>query len=140
MSGQKTILMFDNYVSEPFEVTNGLDQGDTPSSVFCGFYNADLITPSADPKKLKSAFVDDTAFLAAGNSFQENNDKLSSMMTRPNGANKWFASHNSNFEIDKFALLHMSCKREPDPNQQGKQRPIPRPPLSDAAVRFGQVQ
>ena len=129
MAGRKTILMFDDYISDPFEVTNGLDQGDPPSSVFYGFYNADLITPSSDPNELKSAFVDDTVYLAAGNTFQENNDKLSNMMTRPNGANEWSASHNSNFEIDKFALLHMSRKREPDPNRQGKQRPIPRPPL-----------
>jgi len=108
MAGRKTILMFDDYESEPFEVTNGLDQGDPPSSVFYAFYNADLIAPSLNPSELKSAFVDDTAFLVAGNTFQENNDKLSDMMTRSNGATEWSISHNSNFEVDKFALLHMS--------------------------------
>jgi ribonuclease HI len=129
MAGRKTILMFDDYESEPFEVTNGLDQGDPPSSVFYGFYNADLIAPSPNPYELKSAFVDDTAFLVAGNTFQENNDKLRDMMTRPNGATEWSTSHNSNFEVDKFALLHISRKLEPDPNRPGKQKPIARPPL-----------
>ena len=49
------------------------------------------------------------------------------MMTRRNGATEWSKTHNSNFEIDKFALLHLSRKHKPDPNRPGKQRPIPRP-------------
>ena len=57
MTGRKTILTFDDYKSEPFEVTNGLDQGDPTSSVFYSFYNADLIEPSCDPNELKSAFI-----------------------------------------------------------------------------------
>jgi hypothetical protein len=60
MAGCKTILIFDNYESDPFEVTNGLNQGDPPSSVFYSFYNANLITPSPNPNEPKSAFIDDT--------------------------------------------------------------------------------
>ena len=116
MTGRKTILMFDDYKSEPFEVINGLDQGDPPSSVLYGFYNADLIEPSRDPNELKSAFVDDTMFFVAGQTYQENNEKLASMMTRQDGATDWSKTHNSNFKIDKFALLHLSRKHEPDPN------------------------
>jgi len=129
MTGCKTTLTFDDYESEPFEVTNGLDQGDPPSSVLYGFYNADLIEPSRDPNELKSAFVDDTMFFVAGKSYQENNEKLANMMTRQDGATDWSKTHNSNFEIDKFALIHLSRKREPDPDRPRKQRPIPRPPL-----------
>jgi hypothetical protein len=98
MAGRKTILMFDDYISDPFEVTNGLDQGDPPSSVFYGFYNADLITPSSDPNKLKSAFVDDTVHLTAGNTFQENNDKLSNMMTRCHSS-KLFCQYGQDFSL-----------------------------------------
>jgi hypothetical protein len=130
MTGRKTILTFDDYESDPFEVTNGLDQGDPPSSVFYSFYNADLINPSPNPNELKSAFVDDTAFLVAGTTFEENNIALCNMMTRHNGATAWSDTHNSTFEIDKFALLHLSRKLEPDPNRPGKQRPLSRPPLS----------
>ena len=82
MAGRKTILTFDNYESEPFEVSNGLDQGDPPSSVLYGFYNADLIEHTSDPNELKSAFVDDTMFFVAGNTYQENNEKLANMMAR----------------------------------------------------------
>src|ERR1700691_1359314 len=130
MAGRKTILMFDDYESEPFEVTNGLDQGDPPSSVYYSFYNSDLIAPLSNPNELKSAFVDDTVFLAAGTSFEENNTTLRNMMTQHDGASAWSPTHNSTFEIDKFALLHLSRKLEPDPNRPGKQRPLPRPPLS----------
>jgi len=129
MTGRKTTLTFDDYKSEPFEVANGLDQGDPTSSVFYSFYNADLIEPSRDPNELKSAFVDNTMFFVAGNTFQENNAKLIDMMTRQGGATEWSKTHNSDFEIDKFALLHMSRKLEPDPNRPRKQKPITRPPL-----------
>src|ERR1700736_1192944 len=101
MTGRRTILTFDDYRSDPFEVTRGLDQGDPPSSVFYNFYNADLIEPSLDPNELKSAFVDDTMFFAAGKTYEDTNTKLSDMMTRQGGATAWSQTHNSNFEIDK---------------------------------------
>ena len=109
MAGCKTIFTFDDNESEPFEVSNGLDQEDPLSSVLYGFYNADLIEHNSDPNGLKSAFVDDTMFFVAGNTYQENNTKLANMMTQRNSATEWSKLHNSNFEIDKFALLHLSC-------------------------------
>jgi hypothetical protein len=81
MTGRKTILTFDDYKSSPFEVTNSLNQGDPPSSVLYGFYNANLIEPSLDPNKLKSAFVDDTMFFVASPTYEENNTKLADMMS-----------------------------------------------------------
>ena len=68
-------------------------------------------------------------FFVAGKTYQENNTKLANMMTRQEGATAWSKAHNSNFKVDKFALLHLSRKLEPDPNHPGKQRPISRPPL-----------
>jgi hypothetical protein len=107
------ILMFDDYESEPFEVTNGLDQGDPPSSVLYGFYNANFIEPSRDPNEPKSAFVDDTMFFI-GKTYQENNEKLASMMTRQHGASEWS-------KTNKFTLLHPSRKRKSDPDRPRKQ-------------------
>src|ERR1700692_1988351 len=115
MQGHKTILTFNDYTSEPFEVTNSLDQGDPTSSSYYNFYSADLIEPTQDVNKLKSAFVDDTMFLVASSTFEENNTKLENMMSRPGGTAKWSKDHQSNFEIDKFTLLHMSWKLEPNP-------------------------
>ena len=119
MTRHKTILTFDGYVSEPFEVTNRLNQGDPPFSVYYGFYNANLIVPSHDPNELKSAFIDDTMFFVAGKTYHENNTRLTDMMTFQGGATKWSKSHNSNFEINEFALLYLSHKLELDPNHTG---------------------
>jgi hypothetical protein len=129
MTGRKTILTFDDFQSEPFEVKGGIDQGDPLSSACYNFYSADLIEPSNDPDELKSAFVDDIFFMVASPTFEENNRKLENMITRPGGAIEWSTSHKSNFEIDKFGLLHMSRKTEPDPTRPGKRRPLTRPSL-----------
>jgi len=102
---------------------------ESPSALY-SFYNTDLIEPTSDPNELKSAFVDDTMFFVAGNTYEENNTKLTNMMTRRNSATNWSKTHNSNFEVDKFALLHLSRKRKPDPTRPGKQRPISCPPLT----------
>ena len=85
MQGHKTILTFDNYTSEPFKVTNGLDQGDPTSSPYYNFYSANLIEPTWDTNEIKSAFVDDTMFLVASATFEKNNTILTNMMLRPGG-------------------------------------------------------
>ena len=73
MTGRQTILTFNDYEPEPFEMTNGLDQGNLSSLALYGFYSVDLIEPTSDPNELKSAFVDDTMFFVAGNTYEENN-------------------------------------------------------------------
>jgi hypothetical protein len=87
------------------------------------------MAPSPNPYKLKSAFVDNTIFLVTGKTFQENGNKLHDIMTQSNGTTEWSISHNSNFEVDKFTLLHISHKLKSDPNCPGKQRPISHPSL-----------
>jgi hypothetical protein len=102
----------------PLKLPKGSVQANPTSSVFYGFCNADLIEPSRDPNKLKLACVDDTMFFVAGKTFQENNMNLADMMTRQGGATEWSKTHNSNFEVDKFAFLHLSHKLKPDPNHK----------------------
>ena len=51
----KTILTFDDFQSEPFEVKGGIDQGDPLLSASYNFYSTDLVEPSNDPDELKSA-------------------------------------------------------------------------------------
>jgi len=130
MTGCQTILTFNDYESKPFKVTNGLNQGDPLSSALCSFYHTDLIEPTSDPNELKSVFVDDTMFFVAGITYEENNTKLTNMMTQRNGAADWSKMHNSNSKVDKFALLHLSCKHKQDLTHPGKQRPISCPPLT----------
>ena len=53
-------------------------------------------------------YVDDTALVAAGGSFNETHWMLGSMMSRPEGVNKWTVSHNSRFEALKSVLVDYS--------------------------------
>ena len=53
-------------------------------------------------------YVDDTALVAAGGSFNETHWMLGSMMSRPEGVNKWAVAHNSRFEASKSVLVDFS--------------------------------
>ena len=53
-------------------------------------------------------YVDDTALVAAGGSFNETHQMLGSMMLRPEGVNGWAVSHNSRFEASKSVLVDFS--------------------------------
>lgn len=128
--GHTTVLTFDGYHSEVLQVLSRMDQGNPLSMTLFNFYGPDLLNMSLDPDKLKTAFVDDTMFLAAGNDFEEMNGKLRSMMERAGGANDWAVSHNAAFKVDKFALVHFSRKLERDPTWPRKKRPISRPALT----------
>ncbi|KZP17206.1 hypothetical protein FIBSPDRAFT_701354, partial [Athelia psychrophila] len=90
--GRTTQLKFDGFTSEPIPVLSGLDQGNPLSMILYVFYAADVLEPELEPEpepetdigdELGSAFVDDTALLAAGKTFEETNEKLIKMMERP---------------------------------------------------------
>ena len=112
---RRTTLSFDNFISEPFNVQMGLDQGCPISPIAFLFYNTDLI---------------DTAFAARGKSQEEANKKLKVIMEKDNGALAWGKEHRADFELDKTALLCVTRGRVPDPNNRGKSILAPRPPIT----------
>jgi hypothetical protein len=113
LMGRQTRLQFDNFKSDWFPVTNGISQGDPLLMILYIIYNADLVDVAKNHSKSKStlAFVDDTAFIAVGSSFQEMHRILSNMLNRPGGGYEWSNAHNSNFETSKFALIDFSMNR-----------------------------
>lgn len=129
LSGRKTTLQFDDFVSKPFNVINGEDQGCPASTVWYGFYNASLVDLSGDPAELKSAFIDDTVIMVSGPSPEANNIRPADMMKRTEGAIDWSTSHNSPFKVDKFGLLHFTRKQIPNSNKPRSTMKLPRPPL-----------
>jgi hypothetical protein len=76
-------------------------------------YNADLIDIALGHSKQEStlAFIDDTAFIAIGTSFNETHRILQQMLKWKGGAFDWFRDHNSKFETSKFTLIDFSMNR-----------------------------
>jgi hypothetical protein len=109
LTDRKTRLIFDGHTSSWMPITNGIGQGDPLSMVIYIIYNADLINVSqGHPNELTLAFVDDTAFIAIGNSIKETHDMLQDMLERAGGGFDWSRDHNSKFETNKFALIDLT--------------------------------
>jgi ribonuclease HI len=127
LGARKTILLFDDFQTDLFQVLNGLDQGDPFSVILYLLYNSDLtdITLRGKGENIL-LFVDDAAIIVTGKNFTENHEKLKNIMTRDNGVLNWATSHNCEFNIEKFQLLDFSKKLIPHPFLIKKRIPAPR--------------
>ena len=112
LTGRKTKLSFDDFVSDPILIDNGNNQGCPLSMIFYAFYNAGLLelSPPGSQDEGQFGFVDDVALLVTGDNFAKTHEKLADMMERPGGAFDWSESHNSQFELTKLALMDFSPK------------------------------
>jgi len=115
LSGRKTRLSFDDYVSDLIAINNGNNQGCPLSMIFYAFYNAGLlqISPPSCNDEAQFGCVDDVALLATGDNLKETHANLADMMTRPGGGFDWSENHYSQFELSKLALMDFS----PSPHQ-----------------------
>jgi ribonuclease HI/exonuclease III len=112
LEGRRTKLKFDDYVSEYFDIENGIGQGDPLSMLLYLFYSGDLVDIPRGKKEDSIAFVDDVTFIAIAPTFEETHEILKNMMTREEGAYTWAKRHNSRFETSKFALIDFSKARQ----------------------------
>src|SRR5260221_6282567 len=115
---QVTTIKFDNYMSEPIDIDNGIGQGDPLSIVMYQYYNVDLLNIPSEENESAIAYVDDTVMLATTSTFQEAHDKLLNIMTKEGGVAKWSTTHNSPLEYSKLALVdfaHSSSSKERTP-------------------------
>jgi len=112
LTGRRTKLSFDDFLSNFITIDNGNNQGCPLSMIYYAFYNAGLleISPPDTRDEQQFGYVDDVALLAIGDNLVETHEKLSRMMTRPGGAFDWSKSHNSQFELSKLALMNFSYK------------------------------
>ena len=116
LTDRSTRLSFDDFVSNPFPINNGNNQGCLLSMMFYAFYNAGLLqlSPPDSPDEGQFGFVDDVALLATGPTIDATHQKLRNMMERPGGAFRWSESHNSPFELTKLALMNFMPKSTDD--------------------------
>jgi hypothetical protein len=132
LNSRKTSLVFDDYRSEPFNVTGGIDQGCPLSPLGFICYNPDVLriaNPHPRKGELSLGFLDDVALAANGKSYEEANGKLTQMMEKDGGALEWSRLHHAEFELDKTALICLSKQRIPSTDNQHKTVPAPRPPI-----------
>ena len=105
-------LKFDDYVSDWVPITNGIGQGDPLSMLLYIIYSSDLVDVAKGPNELTLAFMDDTAFVTIGKTFQETHAILTDMLEHEGGGYQWSKNHNSCFEPSKFALIDFSLNRK----------------------------
>ena len=108
LTGRKTRLTFDDYQSEQFEVTSGLDQGDPVSGILYIIYNAEPAR-HIHPRRGEHNFlyIDDNTILVTAPNFTEAHRKCAELLHRPNGPFDWASSHNCQYSIPKFQALDL---------------------------------
>jgi len=129
LCNRETRLKFDDYLSGPIQIDNGIGQGDPMSMIIYLFYNADFLDIPDNKDEACLAFVDDTFAYAEGHDFSDTCRKIRRLMNKPGGGFDWLAEHNSRFEMSKLAVMHFSKKRTSTGSGPGKTVSISRPDL-----------
>ncbi|KAF8234869.1 hypothetical protein L208DRAFT_1009994, partial [Tricholoma matsutake] len=109
LTGHKTCLKFDDFISDLINIINSTTQGCPLSMIFYAFYNAPLIATALHKYELSISFVNNSMFLAIANLLSECHTIIKDMMERPSGGFDWSISHNSPFELSKLALMNFPC-------------------------------
>ena len=69
LTGRRNQLRFDDYLSEWFDLNNGIVQGDPLSMLLYLFYNADMLDIMQGRQEVCLGYVDDMALVAAASTF-----------------------------------------------------------------------
>jgi ribonuclease HI/exonuclease III len=130
LTGRQTRLKFDDFVSEPIKILNGIGQGDPLSMILYILYNSDLLEITGDPGKEDAVgFVDDIAIMAIGDDFDETTKRIARLMSKEDGGIQWSQDHNSKFETSKSVILHATRRTQRDPEDDNKRIRLDRPKL-----------
>ena len=128
--GRRMRLKFDDYISAPIEILNGIGQEHPLSMILYIIYNADLLEITGDPVHETSlGFVDDIAVLAIGKNFNKTTGRLWHMMTKEDGGLWGRQDHNTKFKMSKSVVLHATHRNQPSDEDSRKRVPVDRPQL-----------
>ncbi|KAJ6459126.1 hypothetical protein C8R47DRAFT_913218, partial [Mycena vitilis] len=108
-AGRKSRIIFDDFISDLFDVLSGLDQGDPHSGIVYLIYNSGLAKIPV-PKNGEKGFiyVDDNTMGASGRDFHIAHAKILDMTVREDGVDEWEETHNAKFGPEKYQLLDAS--------------------------------
>ena len=122
LMGRRNRLKFDIYMSDWFQLDNGIVQGDLLSMVLYLFYNADMLDVAQGWNEMCLGYIDDMALVASGHTLQDTHWVLGSILMREGGVNswsQWSASHHSTLEPLKSVLVDFSRSKTVErPNMQ----------------------
>ena len=102
------LVVFNNFKSETFNITEGIDQGDAQSLIMWLICNHQILNIfNKASNETGFLYVDDVAVLVTGKNFDDMHDKLKVVMNREGKVTEWATSHNCSFGIEKFQLLDL---------------------------------
>ena len=111
MRGRRTILNFDNFISELYAIDGSIDQGCPLSVILYTFYNSDLLDSGDKKRKVTPVgSMDDVTVVVEAATMALIQDKLRWYMTWEEGAQTWSREHNSAYFVDKLAVMNCNCK------------------------------
>ncbi|KAH7873510.1 uncharacterized protein C8R40DRAFT_1027462, partial [Lentinula edodes] len=103
---RKTQLSFDDYISLPFSVPGGEDQGDPFAAVGYILYAAGLLRlVQAESREQGFGFMDDVAGMKWAKGVDELHAEIGDMMSREGRVLDWATAHNCHFGVTKFKLV-----------------------------------
>ena len=118
---RETILAFDDYVSQPFEVKHGLDQGCNLSPFLYNCYSAGQMKAlDNQSNELGNTFADDGVCAVSAESLERAGIVLGDMFRRPGGPQEWGRSHHSLYDLAKSGAIAATRKKLVDPNNPRK--------------------
>lgn len=105
LTGRKTMLVFDDYISTLLDASTGIPQGSSFSPTLYLFYSADLldlINPQ-DKDQASMGYIDDTGLLMLSPTVQSNVRLIESFASK---AEDREATHACRLDVPKFQLCH----------------------------------
>src|SRR5271155_3313845 len=126
-TNRETVLTFDDYMSQPFEVKHGLNQGCNLSPFKYNCYSMGQMKALLDREdELGNTFADDGVCAASAKNLELAGAAIGDMFRRPEGPQEWGISHHSVYDLAKSGAIAASRRKIADPNNPRKR--VKQPP------------
>ncbi|MBW0535408.1 hypothetical protein O181_075123 [Austropuccinia psidii MF-1] len=113
LSGRKTTVKLDQFISQDFQIPNGLPQGSPLSVTLYLLYNSSLFLPnppSLNENNISLAYIDDVTHLLETNTIQQGQIKVEEVITR---SKKWASRHGAIFDEKQTNIMIFTRRKQP---------------------------